>query len=742
MRHSMYLLCGVLAMSSAWAADPAPADLVNMYIGTAGGGSDYGGTMPLVTTPFGMTNWTAQTRQNKISVTSYAWEDHTISGFIGTHQPAIWMGDYGYVTLMPELDGVKVSPESRKLPFARKNEIAKPYYYSVVLDAGATRTIRTEMTATDHCAMLRFTFPRQAKSNVVVEATRPGIAGLASIDAAAHEITGYNPDRMDAHLGPLALPHFKGYFVIRFREPFAAFGTYHGAATAPAGTRVNDTNAGAWATFANGGVVEAMVGTSFISIEQARENLKAEIRSWDFDALRDALRGQWNRKLGIASVEGGSDDQRAIFYTGLYHAMLYPRLFSEHGKYDSAFDDSVHDGVSYTAYSLWDTFRAENSLITLFAPERVDAMVTALLQNYREGGWMPKWPDPSYTNIMIGTHADSVVAEAIAKGFHGFDRALAYDAVYKDATVPPDGDAHRKWLDREPHTPYEARGGLMYLNQLGYIPVDRTAEAASRTLEDAYDDWCAAKVAQAAGKQSEYAFLLKRSLDYRNLFNRATGLMQGKNHDGTWADPKAGWTEGDQWAYTWSVLHDIPGLIDLMGGAEAFNRKLDEHFSGGHNHHDNEPCHHYGYLFDYSGQPWKTQARVREIARQAYGNRPDGLEGNEDCGQMSAWYIFTAMGFYPVNPASAEYLIGSPIFTSTTLTLPNGKRFVIAAPNSSAENIYIQSARLNGKALGRPVIRYADIAAGGTLEFLMGPAPSKWAADWKRQPLDREIGRK
>ncbi len=503
--------------------DPTPVDWVNPYIGTAGGGSDYGGMMPLVTAPFGMTNWTPQSRQNLISVNSYAWEDRTISGFIGTHQPAIWMGDFGYVTLTPELDDIKVTPESRKLPFARAQEIATPYYYSVVLDAGNSRTIRAEMTATERCGMLRFTFPRSSRASVVVEATRPGIAGLAAVDARTQEITGFNPHRMDAHLGPFALPNFKGYFVIQFRRPFGQFGTYRGTDLQPGNARVEDKNAGAWASFETqkGEVLEVRVGTSFISIEQARENLKSEVSGWDFDAVRARLKDTWNRKLGIASIEGATDDQRKIFYTGIYHALLYPRIFSEQGRYYSAFDDTIHQGDSYTAFSLWDTFRAEHALLTLFAPERVDGMVTALLQNYREGGWMPKWPNPSYTNIMIGTHADSVLAEAIAKGFRGFDQKLAYDAVHKDAMVPPDGDTKRRWLDREEHTPYEARGGLTYLQKLGYIPDDKTAESASRTLEDAYDDWCAAQVARAAGKEDEYRFLLKRN---RRLYGVAYTL--------------------------------------------------------------------------------------------------------------------------------------------------------------------------------------------------------------------------
>ncbi len=688
--------------------------------------------MPLVTTPFGMTNWTAQTRQNRISVTSYAYEDSTISGFIGTHQPAIWMGDYGYVTIVPEIGDIKTTPEARAMKFTHTDETATPYYYSVVMDAGRGHKIKAEITATDHCGYLRFRFPSGIAASVMAEATRPGVAGFAQVDSARREIVGFNPDRMDAHLGPLALPDFKGYFVLQFRRRFAKSGTYAGKVVQPEGKSVTASNVGAYASFAAApdNTIEVRVGTSFISLEQARANLEKEIPAWNFEGLRATLKGRWNEKLGLISIEGASDDQRAIFYSGLYHALLYPRMMTENGRYYSAFDDRVHDGHSYTAYSLWDTFRAEHSLLTLIAPERVDDMVQALLQDYQEGGWMPKWPNPSYTNIMVGTHADAVVAEAINKGFHGFDWKLAYAAAYKDAMTPPEGDTTRKWLDREPHTPYEARAGLTYSKILGYVPADKTAEAASRTLEDAYDDYAVAQIAKALGKTADYQYFLKRSHNYANIFDQETGFMRARNADGSWAAPDVGWTEGDDWVYTWSVLHDVPGLIQLIGGPEAFNRKLDEYFAGGHNQHDNEPSHHVAYLYDYSGEPWKTQAKTREIAGQAYSNTPKGMLGNEDCGQMSAWYIFTAMGFYPVNPVSGEYLIGSPLFRQVTLHLPDGRQFVIAASHTSEKNIYVQSASLNGKSVERPVLRWQDIQAGGVLRFEMGASPTKWGSGW------------
>ena len=732
---------GIAAKASATlpSSGETPVAWVNPYIGTAGGGSEYGGTMPLVTTPFGMTNWTPQTRQNRISVSSYAYEDSAISGFIGTHQPAIWMGDYGYVTLIPEIGAVKTMPEARKLKFTHADEVVTPYYYSVVMDAGDGRRIKAEITATDHCGYLRFTFPSNVAASVVTEATRPGVTGFVQVDAGQHTIAGFNPDRMDAHLGPFALPNFKGYFVIEFRQAFSNSGTYAGSVIKPGDTSRSDSNVGAYATFPaeQDNTVEVRVGTSFISLQQAQANLKEEVPGWNFEELRTGLKRTWNDKLSLISIEGATDDQRTIFYTGLYHALLYPRLISEHDRYYSAFDDHIHGGQSYTAYSLWDTFRAEHSLLSLVAPERVDGMMQALLQDYREGGWMPKWPNPSYTNIMVGTHADAVVAEAVNKGFHGFDWSLAYDAAYKDAMTPPDGDTTRKWLDREPHTPYEARAGLTYSKVLGYVPADKTAEAASRTLEDAYDDYAVAQIAKALGKKADYQFFLTRSHNYEHIFDRQTGFMRARNSNGSWAAPDVGWTEGDDWVYTWSVLHDVPGMIQLMGGTAAFNSKLDEHFAGGHNKHDNEPSHHIAYLYDYSGEPWKTQAKVREIAGQAYSNTPAGMLGNEDCGQMSAWYIFTAMGFYPVNPVAGEYMIGSPLFQKITIHLPQAKQFVISAPGNANQNMYIQSATLNGKPLEIPVLSWEDIRSGGSLELRMGPMTSKWASGWRGKPLER-----
>ena len=734
----LFLIAASLVCSAAHANGQDAASLVNPLIGTQRSARGYGGTMPFVSPPFAMTNWTAQTRQNRVSVTSYNYDDRSISGFIGTHQPAIWMGDYGYVTLMPEVGALRTTPESRSLAYAHDSEVARTDYYAVSLGARPQTAdggvIRAELTATARCAIFRFHFPKSGAARVLVETSRPGIDGYASAQASTREITGYNPDRMDRKLGPDTLPHFKGYFVVQFEQSPRALATY--------GMDDLGTSRGASAEFAPGELVQVRVGTSFLSIEQARANLRQEIPGWNFEAVQKKLHDTWAEKLNQLTMDGATHMEKVRLYTALYHALLYPRIFSEYGRYYSAFDDKVHAGESYTAYSIWDTFRAENSLLTLLAPERVNGMVTALLQDFTEGGWMPKWPNPGYTNIMIATHADSIVAEAVRKGFHGFDRNLAWAAVYKDAMTPPDGDTTRRWLDREEDTPYEARSGLTYEKQLGYIPTDKTDEAASSTLEDSYDDWCVAQIARALGHMQDATFFLQRSLNDRHLYNPALGLMNGRTSDGKWAPlggridtpenrAASGWTEGNAWVYTWSPLHDQAGLLQLMGGAEMYGRKLDEYFKNGYNVHSNEPSHHYGYLYDFAGEPWKTQAKVREIAAAEYGYDAGGLDGDDDCGQMSAWLLFTAMGFYPVNPASGQYMIGSPLYARMTLRLSNGRSLRIEAANNSAKNVYIQSATLNGKPLDVPVLSWEEIEAGGTLHFVMGPRPSRWGSSWR-----------
>ena len=348
-------------------------------------------------------------------------------------------------------------------------------------------------------------------------------------------------------------------------------------------------------------------------------------------------------------------------------------------------------------------------------------MITALLQMYQEGGWMPMWPNPTYTNVMIGTHADAVIADAWVKGCRDYDHALAYEAMRKDAMVPPDGDTKKRWADRDRWISFEGRGGLSYFLSLGYIPADKVNESVSRTIEYAYDDFCVSRLAKDLGSKEDYQRLIDRSKYYKNLCRQETGSMAPRLYDGTWSkNPREGFTEGGPGDYLFGALHDIPGMIGLMGGAGPFSKKLDENFKSGQYRLDNEPGQHYPYLYDYCGEPWKTQELVRKYVLDYYRDQPSGINGNDDCGQMSAWYIFSVMGFYPVTPGSPEYSIGSPLFKDVKIDLGNGKAFEITAQNVSARTKYIQSATLNGVPLKVPVLAHAAIASGGKLVFTMG----------------------
>ena len=728
------LMCFALS-GSLTALAQQPIDDVNPMIGTTGPSVfDYGGMIPGVTRPFGMTHWTAVTRENKISVCPYKYSDTMIQGFLGTHQPAIWMGDYGYVSLMPSIGELNIA---QKYAYRHQDEISAPNYYSVEMGED-NRPIKAELTATTRSGFLRFTFPASQTSHIVVTAIRSQqFTGFVHVDARNQEITGYNPDRMSAELGP-PLPNFKGYFVIQFNKRFTSFGTWEGETVHAESEQQTGHRMGAYATFptAQGEVIDVKIGTSFISLDQARDNLKREIPDWNFARIKAEGRSVWNEALNKIRIQGASKDDRVNFYTAMYHTLLFPRIFSEYGRYYSAFDDRIHNGVSYNDYSLWDTFRAEHPLLLLTQPQIVPDMITSLLQMYEEGGWMPKWPNPTYSNIMIGTHADSVIADAYVKGIRGFDLQKAYAATYKDAMTPPDGDMTNRWADRAPWTAFEARGGLTWYKSLGYVPIDKTDESVSRTLEFAYDDYCVAQLAKAVGKQDDYELLMQRSRNYKNLYDPVVGFMRPKKSDGTWdeeawaskEDRKPGFTEGSPWTYLFCEMQDIPGMIALLGGAQKFAAKLDENFSGGHYRHDNEPGHHYTYLYDYCGEPWKTQEKVRETMASQYHNAPDGLSGNDDCGQMSAWYIFSAMGFYPVTPGTPVYALGSPLFKRATIMLDkpyNKGPFTVIALNQSLANKYIQSATLNGKPLKEPFIKHSDISNGSTLVFLMGPKPNK-----------------
>ncbi|SEO86720.1 GH92 family glycosyl hydrolase [Mucilaginibacter sp. OK283] len=723
-------------------------DFVNPLIGTAitgfAKGLDGGGTMPCVNVPFAMTNFVAQTGESKMGRMCYQYEDKTVIGLLATHQPTVWMGDYGYVSIMPQVGNLRVLPNERKLTYNHKDEIAKPYYYSVKLRADNKTFIKSEIAGANTCGMFRFTFPAAEKAHLIIQGINLNpqlkdwandyeprlkkLKGYVHVDTINNEITGYNPDRQSAQIGP-ELKNFKGYFIIRFDKQIRKYGTWDKNVIKKGSKEQFGTRMGAFISFKTitNTQIKVAVATSFISIDQARHNLKKEIPDWDFEKVVKDTRDNWQEQLKVIQVNSITNEQRTIFYTALYHTLLFPRQFTEYGRYYSAFDDKVHSGISYNDYSLWDTFRALHPLLTLTQPERVNGMVKSLLQMYQEGGWMPMWPNPTYTNIMISTHADAVVADAYVKGFRGYSTKLAYEAMHKDAFTAPDGDTQKKWGDRDLWTSFEARGGLTNYHKLGYVPVDKTRESVSRTIEYGIDDYCVAQVAKALGKDDDYKQLMAWSQNYKNVYNSATGFMAPRNANGQWsAKPDSGFTEGTKWTYTFGAMQDVPGMIALMGGEKTFADKLSHNFTDGHYRADNEPGHHYIYLFNYCGMPWKTQELVRQnVGWQNYRNAPVGINGNDDCGQTSAWYIFSTMGFYPVTPASGMYSIGAPQFPYIALSLQNGNKLVIKATDLSAQNKYVKAVTFDGQPIKNHMISHEQISHGGTLEFKMTSVPQK-----------------
>jgi predicted alpha-1,2-mannosidase len=732
-------------------------DYVNTIIGTpfAGfaEGLEGGGTLPCVGRPYAMTNFLAQTGENKMGRTSYVYEDKSIMGFLASHQPTVWMGDYGYVSVMPQVGELKLLPKERALPFDHTDEITKPYFYAVKLNAGNNQQIKAEIAAASRAAIFRFTFPAAEKARIIIQGINLNpelkddsndyderikkIKGYIKIDKNRKEITGYNPDRVSAQLGP-SLPDFKGYFIIQCDKSVESFGTWDNAAIYPSSSEQYGTRMGGYINFKTrrGEQIKIRIASSFISIEQARRNLEKELPGWDFEKLVKITRDIWQQNLSRIKVDGISDDKKSIFYTAMFHTMQFPREFSEDGKYYSGFDDKIHSGISYTDFSLWDTFRALHPLLIFTQPQRVNDMITAMLQMYKEGGRLPMWPNPAETNIMISLHADAVIADAYIKGFRGFDAKLAYEAVMKDATIPPVNDTLLAYGDRDKWTGFEARAGLTAYKKLGYVPFGKTAESVSRTIEYSVDDYAIAQFAKALGKTNDYNRMLKQSNNYKNLFDARSGFFLPKNADGKFHtfNPKDkmgrqdGFTEGDQWTYAFGAMHDAPGMIKLMGGNEKFAAKLDENFLDKHYHHDNEPGHHYIFLYDYCGQPWKTQELVRKHTTENFRNQPLGINGNEDCGQMAAWYIFGVMGFYPVVPGSGIYAIGAPQFPQLTLHYSvNGtpKTLQVTADKISEANKYIQKVSLDGKQLDTPFISHRDIVNGSKLVFEMGPEPNK-----------------
>ena len=712
-----------------------PSEYVSTLVGTQSDHSfSTGNTYPAVALPWGMNFWTPQTGKMGDGW-AYTYGAHTICGFKQTHQPSPWINDYGQFSLMPVRGRDAIDETSRRSWFSHQSEEARPYYYSVYL---ADHDVVAEIAPTDRAAVLRFTFPESDESGVVIDA----------FDRRSHvevmpdnrTVVGYTTRNSGG-----VPENFRNWFVIRFDKPFNGFRVFNGK-TELKGFEAEGEHALAAVYFATrrGEQVTARVASSFISEEQAVRNLETEVGNADFEAVKARAQARWDEVLGRISVEGGTEEQYRTFYSCLYRSTLFPRKFYEIGAdgspiHYSPYNGEVLPGYMYTDTGFWDTFRSLFPLLNLVYPS-VNAEIQAGLANaYRESGFLPEWASPGHRGCMVGNNSASVVADAILKGVTpAEDVAVLYEAMLSGR-----GKVH-------PAVSSTGRLGHEYYNTLGYVPYDAGInENVARTLEYAYDDWCIAQVAKMLGKDEDAKRLEKASKNYKNLFDPEVKLMRGRNADGTFQQPFSpykwgdAYTEGNAWHYTWSVFHDVEGLIELMGGREGFTQMLDSVFvvppiyddsyygvriheitemqvaNMGNYAHGNQPAQHMIYLYDYCGQPAKAQWWAREVMDRLYSPKPDGYCGDEDNGQTSAWYVFSALGFYPVCPASDEYAAGSPLFKKATIRLENGNDIVIEAPENSPENRYVEKMRINGKVSKRPFICHEELLKGTKVRFEM-----------------------
>jgi predicted alpha-1,2-mannosidase len=704
-------------------------DYVDPFIGTDG----FGHTFPGASLPFGMIQLSPDTRTSGWeNCSGYHSANPTIIGFSHTHLSGTGAIDYGDILIAPTTGKLQTAAGDEQSPatgyrsaFRHETEQASPGYYSVLLD---DHRIKAELTATERAGLHRYTFPKSEEAHVILDL----LHGLGDkvIESAVEIIGDTRIEGMRRSRGWAEDQHI--YFSAELSKPFESFGIVAREAQKPGERQASGKNVKAFVNFSTQAdeAVLIKVGISAVNVEGARKNLRAEIADWDFDRVRRRAAEKWNQSLGRIRVEGGSGQEKVNFYTALYHAMLSPNLFTDvDGKYRGG-DRRVHQAEGrevYTVFSLWDTFRAAHPLFAIIEPKRDSDFIKTLISKHEEGGLLPVWElAANETGTMIGYHSVPVIVDAYMKGIRDFDVALAFEAMKKSA--------------EQDHL------GLKYYRRLGYIPADKENESVSKTLEYAYDDWCIAQMALALGKTADYGKYIKRAARYINVYDASTGFMRGKKA-GNWVKPfdpnevSGIYTEANAWQYTFFAPQDVEGLIDLMGGDSRFIERVDKLFSArtdltgrsqpdisgmvGQYAHGNEPSHHMAYLYSYAGAPWKTEERVRQIMEKFYTNARDGLCGNEDCGQMSAWYNFSAMGFYPVCPGSDIYVLGSPIFEKVVIDVGRGKKFTIRADGVSKANKYIQSARLGGKPYTKSFIRHTDITGGGELVFQMGDKPDR-----------------
>lgn len=738
MKKYAFMILAVL--SAACCGNPPQEDRLrpSEYVSTlVGSQSDYslstGNTYPAVALPWGMNFWTPQTGKMGDGW-AYTYGAHTICGFKQTHQPSPWINDYGQFSLMPVRGKDKIDEESRRSWFSHQSEEARPYYYSVYL---ADHDVRAEIAPAERAAVMRFTFPESDESGVVVDAfdrgSRVEILDDCTVAGYTTRNSGGVPD------------NFRNWFVVRFDRPFDSFRTFDGTRETK-GSTIEGDHALAAVYFATrrGEQVTARVASSFISHEQALWNLETELADDGLEAVKARAQERWDEVLGRIEVEGGTEEQYRTFYSCLYRSTLFPRKFYEidaegNPIHYSPYNGQVLPGYMYTDTGFWDTFRSLFPLLNLVYPSENAKMQAGLANAYRESGFLPEWASPGHRGCMVGNNSASVVADAILKGITPEeDIETLYEAMLSGRTKV------------HPEVSSTGRLGHEYYNTLGYVPYNvGIHENVARTLEYAYDDWCIAQVARKLGREEDAAMLEKASHNWRNVFDPETKLMRGRNADGTFQSPFSpykwgdAFTEGNAWHYTWSVFHDVEGLADAMGGKQEFVRMLDSVFvvppiyddsyygvriheitemqvaDMGNYAHGNQPAQHMIYLYDYVGQPAKAQWWTREVMDRLYSAKPDGYCGDEDNGQTSAWYVFSALGFYPVCPGADEYAVGSPLFRKAVIHLENGREVVIEASENSPSKRYVSRMTVDGRAAEKPFLGWSELKEGATVSFDM-----------------------
>jgi len=741
-----------------FAGSASAAERLSDYVCPFVGSQGEGNTFPGPTAPFGMVQISPDTDiTNWDTDSGYEYTDPTIHGFSLTHLSGTGCPDLGDFLFVPQVGepafelGRKDHPEEGyQSAFSHSDESASAGYYRVKLQKSG---VTAELTAGERGGIMRFTFPASDAASImtdlnhVINGSRWRVAESRVRIEDSNTVTGFHLVNGWARERYL-------YFAARYSKPFEDAQIINNGKPVIYKSYVNyrfrsrnevvGTNLQFLAKFKThaGEIIQVKVAVSAVSAANALQNLDAEIPRWDFDGLRETTRKKWDRELSRIQIEG-SEEQKKTFYTSLYHAFLVPNLYQDvNGEY-RGFDQNIHQSKTftrYTVFSLWDTFRAEHPLLALIQEKRDSDMINSLLDHYSESAdhLLPMWElQGNETWCMIGYHAAPVIADGYLKGVKGFDAERAYDAL-KTTAMNPDYD------------------GLASYRKLGWVPCDEEDESLSKTLEYAFDDWSIAQMAKAMGKRADYDYFMKRAASYKNIYDPSIGWMRSKDSQGNWrtnfdahlfgGGPKLqDVTEATSSQYSWSVQQDVPGLIALMGGKEKFVQKLDSLFDAsqstafthelssndlrgciGEYWHGNEPSHHIIYLYCYAGQPWKAAERLHQVVKSQYGSGPGSLCGNDDCGQMSAWYMFTCMGFYPVCPASDYYVIGAPQIPHSVMHLSNGKSFAMTAKNISEENIYVQAVKLNGKNWSSPFLPYQKLKNGGEIEFTMGPKPSEW----------------